>query len=216
MACVLIPTLNEEYGILETIRFIPEEHDIYVIDSESKDSTTDIAREAGAEVVTCKKKGKGNAVRFAFNRIGNYSEYVLIDGDATYPGEGIDRVLEELGKGYDMVIGSRFMGGIENMSVFRNISNSLLTWTFNSLQGTDLTDITSGLRAIKKELIDSIDIETERFEVETEITYKAVSNNFKVSEIPIDYRERKGLSNMKISDMVDIYAYAWKKCLGFE
>lgn len=211
--CVIIPTFNEEKGILKTINSIPNKYDIFIIDFFSKDKTVEIAKKMGVDVFFCEKKGKGNAVKFAFKKIKDYSNYVLIDGDSTYDGADVDFLIEEIERDNDLVIGSRFLKGIKNMSFFRKICNKILTNTFNFFHKTNLTDITSGLRAMKKSFIDSIKLKTDSFQIETELTHKAVVNNFKISEIPVKYKEREGDSKLGISDMSKIYLFAIKKGL---
>ena len=108
---ILLPTLNESQNIEKVIlnirKVIPDE-DIVVVDGLSNDGTADIAKKLGVKVILEPKKGKGHAVKKAFEELD--SEYIImLDADLTYPVEKIPKIIEEL-KNNDVVMGSRFLG----------------------------------------------------------------------------------------------------------
>lgn len=204
--CVLIPTLNEEKGIKKTIDSVPKKYDIIVIDGHSDDRTVEIVKKCGVKIIFCKKKGKGSAVRKAFKEL-DYDIFVLIDGDFTYNGADIPSLVGKVIEGHDLVIGSRFKQGIKNMKFSRKTGNIMLAKTFNFLNKSDFTDITSGLRAMSKRFVKSVDFVSDGFNIETEMNLRAVRQGFKFSEVPIKYMEREGQSKLNFLDMARIYLF---------
>jgi glycosyltransferase involved in cell wall biosynthesis len=209
--CIIIPTLCEEEGIAKTIKSIPKYYDIFVVDGNSKDNTVPIAKSLNAKVITCKEFGKGNALRKAIRML-DYDAYVFIDGDGSYNGKYIPSLLRYLKNGYDVVLGSRFMRKTK-MSLFRLISNKILTSTFNLLNHSNLTDVVTGLRAISRKFVKNVKLKEEDFKIETEITLKAVRLGYKIIEVPIYYQKRLGKSKMRLTDMLKIFFFCIKESL---
>jgi len=211
--CIIIPTLNEEEGIAQTIKKIPKGYDIFVIDGYSKDNTVKIARKLGAKIIYCKKRGKGNAIKKALKKL-NYDIYILIDGDGTYNGKYISLLSKKIENGEgDVILGSRFLGKPNGLTLFRFISNKILIKTINLLNNANISDISTGLRGMSKEFVQNVNLAVGDFRIETEITLHALKNGYKIVEIPIDYEERLGKSKVKIIDMLRIYLYALKESL---
>jgi glycosyltransferase involved in cell wall biosynthesis len=210
--CVIIPTLNEERGIAKTLKTIPRGYDVFIADS-STDDTPRIAKKLGAHVIRCKKLGKGNAIRGAVSRL-DYDVYVFMDGDGTYDGGYVQLLVRGLiDGGYDMIIGSRFLGLPCDMSLFRKFSNKILTKIFNLLCGCAITDVSTGLRAVTKEFIKNVELRQTDFRIETEMTLLAVKGGYRVGEIPIHYEKRSGFSKLRLADMAKILIYAVGKGL---
>ena len=114
----IIPTLNEEPTISSVIKEIPRDrvNEIVVVDS-SIDATPEIARGLGAKVMYEYKKGKGRALRAAFNKL-HYDIYVIMDGDYTYNPKEIHNVIRPIiDDEADIVLGSRILGKIENGAI---------------------------------------------------------------------------------------------------
>src|SRR5476651_1108059 len=138
---VLIPCYNEEEGIAGVIKGLQKAQlkthgydvGVLVIDNNSSDNTTKVAREAGAEVIFEGKKGKGNAIRAGFYSIPDDTDYVvMLDGDDTYRPDEIIRLLEPINSGFcNVVIGSRLGGRISDgsMTGFNRFGN----WVFSHL-----------------------------------------------------------------------------------
>lgn len=211
--CVIIPTLNEEKGITETITTIPKGYDIFVVDSYSKDNTVKIAKKLGAKIIYCKKLGKGNAVKKAVEKL-NYDIYILIDGDGSYNGKYIPLLSKKIESGEgDLVLGSRFLGKPNGFTFFRFITNKILTKTINFLNNANITDISTGLRAMSKRFVRNLNTVTNDFRIETEITLYALKNRYKILEVPINYEDRLGKSKIKVLDMLKIYIYGIKESL---
>jgi len=219
--CILIPTLNEGKTIGTLIKEFKSlgYNNILVIDGHSKDNTAKIARNAGAKVVIQSGKGKGQAVKQAFDLIDSAmkrsvdlgepkasSEYVvMIDGDGTYLPSDIDIVLAPVLKGEaDHVIGNRFKeyekGAFTKLNL---IGNQLLNKIFGFAYGVWLNDILSGYRAFTKNTIKQLELNKTGFEVEAEITIESVKKNLRITEVPITYLSRKGMSATKLNPLKD-------------
>ena len=199
--CVAIPTLNEENTIYEVVRGFSELADhfplsVLVVDGHSSDNTLKLARKAGASVIVQRRRGKGAAMIEAVNKTKN-DIYVFIDGDGTYLPSEFELIINSVLDGKaDMVIGSRFKGKIEKgsiapINILGNKFFNLITWlVFN----VHISDIFSGYRAVKKEVLEKINLRSCHFEVEVEMTVKTIASGFKILEVPITYLRRRGNS----------------------
>ena len=187
---VLIPAYNEERTIGKVVmdfkKQLPEAK-IYVCDNNSDDKTTEIAKKTRAYVLRENKRGKGFALQKLFTTKSNI--YIMVDGDDTYPAAKVKNLIKPiLENKADMVIASREMF---NSGVVRDFGNFFITKLFNFFFKQKLHDALSGYRAFNRKLIKNLNLKSKGFEIETELTTKAVENNFRIIEIPIDYRARK-------------------------
>ncbi|MCM0647651.1 glycosyltransferase family 2 protein [Clostridium swellfunianum] len=206
---VLIPCYNEELTIGKVIddfrRELPEA-DIYVYDNNSKDKTSEIARERGAIVKKEYRQGKGHVVRSMFRDI-DADCYIMIDGDDTYPSEFVHRLIEPIAKGEaNMVIGDRLSNGTyrsENKRAFHNLGNDMVRNLINKLFKSNLRDIMTGYRAFDREFVKGMPVLSPGFEIETEMSIHALDKKFLIKEIPIDYRDRPEGSVSKLNTVSD-------------
>ena len=200
---ILIPAYNEEKTIGKVVRDFKKQlprAKIYVCDNNSDDKTGEIAKEAGAYVLREKKSGKGYALRKLFTV--KSEVYVVVDGDDTYPAEKVkDLIRPILENKADMVIGSRQKF---NSGIVRDFGNYFITSLFNFLFKQKLHDVLSGYRAFNYRLIKDLNLKSEGFEIETEFTIKTVEKNFRILEIPIDYKARKDSKLKTYKDGVKI------------
>ncbi|MBE6489664.1 MAG: glycosyltransferase [Methanobrevibacter sp.] len=207
---ILIPCYNESKTIEKVVcdfkRVMPHA-DIYVYDNNSTDGTDRIARDAGAIVRHEYKQGKGNVVRSMFRQI-KADCYILVDGDDTYPAEDaieIERMI--LNGEADMVIGDRLSSTYfeENDRRFHNTGNRMVRKFINLFFKSDLKDIMTGMRGFNYNFVKSFPIQSKGFEIETEMSVFALINNFKISEIPVNYRDRIEGSESKLNTFTDGY-----------
>ena len=205
---VLIPCYNESKTIEKVVRDYKKalpKADIYVYDNNSSDGTAEIARKAGAIVRYEYRQGKGNVIRSMFREL-DYDCYLMIDGDDTYPAENAkemcDLVLE--GKA-DMVVGDRLSSTYftENKRPFHNTGNKMVRWFINTIFKNDIKDIMTGYRAFSYEFVKEFPILSKGFEIETEMTIHAVDKNYKIVEIPVQYRDRPEGSVSKLNTFKD-------------
>ena len=205
---VLIPCYNEAVTIEKVIKdyqkVLPDA-DIYVYDNNSTDGTDKIAKKAGAIVRYEYRQGKGNVIRTMFREI-DADCYLMIDGDDTYPAENAKEMCDLVLSGRaDMVIGDRLSSTYfsENKRPFHNFGNRIVRWLINHLFKNKIKDIMTGYRAFSKEFVKGFPVLSKGFEIETEMTIHAVDKNFKLVEIPVDYRDRPEGSVSKLNTYSD-------------
>ena len=204
---VLIPCYNEELTIASVITDFRAElpqATIYVFDNNSTDRTAEIAAQAGAVVLSERRQGKGFVVQSMFRSI-DADIYVMIDGDDTYPASEVNRIIAPILRGEaDMVVGSRLHS--ESNSKFRQLNllgNCIFLSTLNAVFHVRLTDILSGYRAFSREFVKTVTLIGGGFEVETELTIKALEAGFHVAEVPVNLTTRPEGSFSKIRPLHD-------------
>ena len=205
----IIPTLNEVTTITEVIEKSKDfAKRIIVVDGRSEDGTAKLAWDAGAEVIIQEGEGKGMALRTVFEIIDG-DIFVIIDGDATYNPLEMREILRPIIEGKaDIVIGSRLAGKMEtgSMSNMNRFGNQLFNLLINTFFKGGITDSQSGFRALNRQAVESLKLSSEGFEIETEITIKALKQGLRVKEVPITYAKRRGspskLSSLKVGSRI--------------
>lgn len=205
---VLIPCYNEELTVEKTVsdfkRVLPNA-DIYVYNNNSKDRTKELALKAGAIVKDEYRQGKGAVVRSMFRDI-DADVYIMVDGDDTYPAEEVEGLITPVLEGKaDMVIGDRLSSTYytENKRPFHNFGNSLVKGLINFLFKSDLNDIMTGYRSFSKKFVKCMPVMSDGFQIETEMTIFALTNNMQVVNVPITYRDRPEGSESKLNTFSD-------------
>lgn len=195
--CILIPTLDEEETIGGIIREFKSEgfENIFVIDGNSEDSTREIAKREGARVEVQRGKGKGTAVKQAFELIDD-EIIVMIDGDGTYSPSEAGKLLAPIINGEaEHVIGNRFAYGGAFAKLHR-IGNRVLNKIFGFGYGVRLNDILSGYKALTRDAVKKMKLEREGFEIEAEMAIESVKRGIRIKEVPIRYEKRRGKSKL--------------------
>ena len=205
---VLIPCYNEAKTIKKVVedykKALPEAT-IYVYDNNSTDKTDVIAKKAGATVCYEYRQGKGNVIRSMFLNI-EADCYLMVDGDDTYPSENAREMCNLVLEGKaDMVIGDRLSSTYfkENKRVFHNSGNKIVRWLINHLFDNKIKDIMTGYRAFSYDFVKGFPVLSKGFEIETEMTIFAVDKNYKIKEIPVNYRDRPLGSVSKLNTYKD-------------
>lgn len=205
---VLIPCYNEAMTIGKVVRdfrrVLPEAT-VYVYDNNSKDSTDEVAREAGAVVRYEYKQGKGNVIRTMFREV-DAKVYLMVDGDDTYPAENAREMVDlVLNRGAHMVVGDRLSSTYftENKRPFHNFGNSFVRFAVNRVFKTNIKDIMTGYRAFSYEFVKTFPVISKNFEIETEMTIHAVDKNLNIANVVIDYRDRAEGSVSKLNTVKD-------------
>lgn len=205
---VMIPCYNESVTISKVVtdfrKSLPEA-DIYVYDNNSTDGTGDIARKAGAIVRREHRQGKGNVMRSMFSDI-DADVYIIVDGDDTYCADAAPRLVSLISEGKaDMVVADRLSSTYftENKRAFHNSGNRLVRSLINRIFNARLHDILSGYRAFSRDFIKNFPVMSKGFEIETEMTIHALDKNYKVCEIPVEYRDRPADSESKLNTFSD-------------
>jgi glycosyltransferase involved in cell wall biosynthesis len=206
---VLIPCYNEAATIEKVIKDfsiqLPGAY-IYVCDNNSSDDTYEIAKLAGAIVLKESRQGKGNVVRTLFREV-DADVYILVDGDDTYPAEVVRQLLQPiLNDEADIVLGDRISNGAyskENKRAFHGFGNNMVRRLINILFKSDLEDIMTGYRAFNRYFVKTLPVLSKGFEIETEMTIFSLHNNYKIKEVPIEYRDRPEGSVSKLNTYTD-------------
>ena len=207
---VLIPCYNEELTVEKTVsdfKHVLPDADIYVYNNNSKDRTKELALKAGAIVKDEYRQGKGAVVRSMFRDI-DADVYIMVDGDDTYPAEEVEGLITPVLEGKaDMVIGDRLSSTYytENKRPFHNFGNSLVKGLINFLFKSDLNDIMTGYRSFSKKFVKCMPVMSDGFQIETEMTIFALTNNMQVVNVPITYRDRPEGSESKLNTFSDGY-----------
>lgn len=199
---VLIPCYNEESTVGEVVKQFRAQLPaaaIYVFDNNSTDQTAARAQAAGARVFFERRQGKGYVTQAMFRQV-DADVYVIVDGDGTYPAGAVHRLLAPiLSDAADMVVGSRLHA--ESQSEFKQLNalgNRLVLRLLNGIFRVRLTDILSGYRAFNRQFVKRLPLFGGGFEIETELTIKAVERGFRIVEIPINLTHRPAGSHSKI------------------
>jgi glycosyltransferase involved in cell wall biosynthesis len=196
---VVIPVYNERHTVVEIVRRVQAvgiHEEIIIVDDFSIDGTRqlliELAREADIRVLFHGyNRGKGAALRTAFEQA--RGEVVVIqDADLEYNPNDLPRLLEPIERGEaDVVYGSRFLENArQDPSRLHRWGNWLLTAASNLTTGQRLTDMETCYKAFRREVLDQIDVEQNRFGFEPEITAKVSRLGYRILELPIRYECR--------------------------
>jgi glycosyltransferase involved in cell wall biosynthesis len=203
---VLVPCYNEEAAVAAVVngfrKALPSAR-IYVYDNNSRDRTAEVAREAGAEVRSERRQGKGHVVRRMFADV-DADVYVLVDGDATYDAPSAPGMIEKLvGEHLDMVVGLRVD---QEQAAYRKghrTGNWMLTSFLSSVFGQAFKDILSGYRVFSRRFVKSFPVLSDGFEIETELTVHALELAMPVAEVETPYYARPEGSFSKLNTWGD-------------
>lgn len=207
---VLIPCYNEAQTISKVVKDFKDalpEAKIYVYDNNSTDNTYALAKKAGAIVKKEIHQGKGHVVRSMLSDI-EADAYVLVDGDDTYPADEAKKLLKPILNGEaDMTVGDRLSSTYfsENKKIFNSIGNRLVRALINQLFNANVKDIMTGYRVFSRHFAKVLPLVSNGFEIETEMTAFALEHEFKIIEIPVEYRDRPKGSFSKLNTFKDGY-----------
>jgi glycosyltransferase involved in cell wall biosynthesis len=213
---VIIPVYNEAKTILEVIRRVKEtpfEKEIIVVDDYSTDGTAELIRKNGEGMTTLfheKNQGKGAAIRTAIPHI--TGEITIIqDADLEYHPSEYPRLISPIMDGVaDVVYGSRFQGGTHRVLYFWHfVGNQIITTLSNMLTDLNLSDMETGYKVFRSEVLKKIKIESRRFGFEPEITAKIAKMGCRVYEVPISYWGRDYSEGKKINWKDGLAAIYW-------
>ena len=210
---ILIPVYNEETLIEEQLRRVAAEplelsKEIVVVDDGSQDQTLaaiERFRAANPELaiqlfVHEQNRGKGAAVRSALE-LATGDLVIIQDGDLEYDPRDYPALLGPILDGHaDAVFGSRFLGGPHRVLYFwHSVGNRLLTTFSNIMTNFNLTDMEVCYKAMRREVALSLNLRSERFGIEPEITAKLARGGWRLYEVPITYAGRSYEEGKKIT-----------------
>jgi hypothetical protein len=196
---VVIPALDEEEAIGAVVAEIPAiVHDVIVVDNGSRDRTAEVARAAGARVVSEPRRGYGHACLAGIAAAGGAEILVFLDGDhSDHPAQLVDVVGPILEGRADLVIGSRSRGRREPGAHPRHavLGTRACVGLMNLLAGSRATDL-GPFRAITAEALRRLDMRDRTYGWTVEMQVKAARRGLRVVEVPVDYRPRIGQSKV--------------------
>jgi glycosyltransferase involved in cell wall biosynthesis len=194
---IILPTLNEERGIIETLKGINElglDKEVLVVDGLSTDNTIKNAIAYGARIVIEKRKGKGVAMTTGVKEAKS-NMICFLDGDGTYPPQAIPKMLELI-KNCDVVVASRLLrkeGAYDCINTF--IHYRFFPFILRAyLKKFKTSEPITGMRLMRKETWNKLNLKSHDFLIETEMEVKMAKNKMKVIEIPIPCIKRIGRS----------------------
>lgn len=205
---VIMPVYNERGTVAEIVRRahavdVPLRVDIVVIDDGSTDGTKEVLSELESpslKVITHEQnRGKGAAIRTGFQHA--TGDLVLIqDADLEYDPNDWPRLLDPIMKRKAVVVyGSRFTGERKNMLLLHWIGNRFLSLVTNILYSSTLSDMETCYKVFDRRVLNGIEIRSDRFDFEPEITAKILRRGFRIYEVPISYAGREASEGKKIT-----------------
>ena len=209
---IVIPCYNEQDTIIEILnkvdKNINENDEIIIVDDCSTDKTNEILKSLNLNNENIKifthelNQGKGAALQTAFKEC--KKDIILIqDADLEYDPEDYQRlIIPFIETDADVVYGSRFLGGAKYIKIhffWHYMANKLLTFFCNAFANLNLTDMETGYKVFKKEVIKSIELKERSFGIEPEVTIKLAKKKFIFYEVPISYRGRSYEDGKKIT-----------------
>jgi len=206
---VVVPVYNEESTVLEVIarvRRLETPLELVVVDDGSTDSTAERLRELdGADDLTLlhheTNRGKGAALRTGFARARGEIVAVL-DADLEYDPVDLLALMQPILDGVaDVVYGSRLSGGRpQRVFMFWHlVGNRFLTLVTNVLFNTTLSDMETGYKVLRREVLDGIRIRSDDFTVEPELTAKILKRGVRLYELPVAYYGRTYAEGKKVT-----------------
>ncbi|RME06475.1 MAG: glycosyltransferase family 2 protein [Anaerolineae bacterium] len=214
---VLIPVYNEAKTLREIVRRVQATQladEILLVDDGSTDGTREILAELeqqpGIRVILHERnQGKGAAVRTGIQNA--RGDILLIqDADLEYDPRDYPRLLQPIQEGLaDVVYGSRFLGAPRRVAMFWHmVANKLLTLMTNILYDTILTDMETGYKVFRREVLDGMPLRANRFDFEPEFTAKVLKRGVRIFEVPISFNPRDYDEGKKIG-LKDAFEAVW-------
>ena len=214
---VIIPIYNEVESIRKIVKRVQNTKlawEIVLVDDGSTDGTRDILNEMDGKndvrvILKEKNEGKGSAVTLGI-QAAKGDIFLVQDADLEYDPRDYPTLLKPLEEGIaDVVYGSRFLGGPRRVAMFWHmVANYLLTFMTNILYNTILSDMETGYKVFRKEVIEGMTLRAKRFDFEPEFTAKVLKRKYRIFEVPISFNPRDYSQGKKIK-LKDAFEAVW-------
>jgi dolichol-phosphate hexosyltransferase len=217
---LVIPARNEERCIAEVIeKSLPFCDEIVVVDGHSVDRTVEVAESYGVRVVKDNKCGKGDAIRVGAMAV-SHEIVVFMDADGSHDPSDIPHLTEPILDGRaDLVVGSRATGGSDELhgdidKLFRMVGCDIILIGINMRWKQNLTESQNGFRAIRTDVIRSLNLKENITTIEQEMMMKCLKRGYRVTEVPThEYSRKHGKSSIKLHKVWFRYIYSFIKNL---
>lgn len=196
---LVIPAYNEEEGLPLVVReYLDVVDEVIMVDDGSSDGTFQ-----AAQALVCGKvkllrhevnQGKVAALRTGVLQASG-DVIIFTDADNTYPARYVPPLVQEIEKGADLVLGARIQAR-ENIPAFNRLGNNIFSFLATYISCIRIKDSQTGMRAFRREMFDKLDVKAKGLEFETKMTVRAAKLGYKIVEVPIEYRERVGVSKL--------------------
>lgn len=202
---VIVPVYNEESTVGIILKKLIKQKDVFeivVVDDGSTDKTVkEIKKVKSPKIKLFSKENGGKGTAFRYGLAKAKGDYVLIqDADLEYDPEDIPLLVDPVKKGrVEVVYGSRFLGAHSNLLFWHRLGNHVLNILINILYNTTLSDMETCYKLIPTKLLRELDLKSNNFEMEPEITCKMLKKGAKIFEVPISYVGRDFSEGKKIT-----------------
>ena len=214
---VIIPIYNEVESLREIVKRVQDTKragEILLVDDGSIDGTRDLLKDMDGKgnvrvILKEKNEGKGSAVTVGMQSA--TGDILLIqDADLEYDPRDYPTLLKPLEEGVaDVVYGSRFLGGPRRVVMFWHlVANYMLTFMTNILYNTILSDMETGYKVFRRQVVEGMTIRAKRFDFEPEFTAKILKRKYRIFEVPISFNPRDYSEGKKIK-LKDAFEAVW-------
>lgn len=202
---IIVPVYNEQETVGQILKKLIKQKDVFeiiVVDDGSTDNSVKQIKKVKDKKIKLFSKengGKGTAFRYGLEKV--TGDYVMIqDADLEYDPEDIPLLVEPVKKGrVEVVYGSRFLGAHSNLLFWHRLGNQFLNILINILYNTTLSDMETCYKLIPTEILKDLDLKSNSFDMEPEITCKMLKKGIKIFEVPISYVGRDFSEGKKIT-----------------
>lgn len=206
---IVMPAYNEEKTVGNAVKKCKKYGAVIVVDDASKDRTAEIAKKAGAFVITHKiNRGLGAALRTGFGyALKTDADIILtIDADGQHLPEEIPKFVKKIDEGYDFVLGARDLG---RYPLIKKAGNFFLNAATNFVSGTRLKDTESGYRAFRKSALEKLSLKAERYEIAAEIVREIGRNRLKAANVKV--KSPVYVKGVSVTDGIKNFLYILRK-----